>query len=66
MKSSVLIQFVCMLQFHAQFRKIFESTLDKLAGKGDPKGRLVTLKKEMDVMKRNHELFIDEMRRDYG
>lgn len=35
-------------------------------GKGDPKSRLIALKKEMDVMKRNHDLFIDEMKRDYG
>lgn len=55
-----------ILQCHTQFRRIFESALDKLVEKGDPRGLVVALKKEMDIVKRNHDLVMDEMRRDYG
>lgn len=55
-----------ILQCQSQFRRIFESTLEKLINKGDLRARIVALKKEIDVIKRNHELVIDEMKRDYG
>lgn len=43
-----------------------EDTLDKIAGKGDLRAKVILLQKEIESMKKNHDMMIDEIKRDYG
>ncbi len=45
---------------------MLENALEKLAGKGDLRAKIISLKKEIETLKRNHEMTIDEIKRDYG
>ena len=50
----------------ANFKKFFEDTMDKLAGRGDLRAKVFNLQKEMETLKKNHELVVDELKREYG
>ncbi|XP_065214981.1 MYND-type zinc finger-containing chromatin reader ZMYND8-like isoform X2 [Planococcus citri] len=58
-----------MAQFMSELinnsRRAMEDALDKVSGKGDLRAKVILLQKEIESMKKSHDMIVDEIKRDY-